>query len=340
MSDDGRRHPTVATGRPTEPWADFRAALLDDGVLLATDVDGVYGRSATYESVADAIDRLVLRVGADQDALSVRFPPVMPWSNFVEERVPRVVPRPDGVDPHVPGRRARHHAELVHAAESGEDRAPLLESTDMVLCPAVCHPLYPTQSGTLPEGGRRSSRSTATASATSPAPTRSGCRPSASTTTSTSGPPRGHAPTATGGSTGASTCSADWGSTVESVVANDPFFGRPGRMLAANQRSEELKYEIVAPVFAEGRPTAISSSNCHLDHFSRPFAIDTADGRAGPHGLLRLRRRPDHAGPARPPRHRPGRLARRRPVPCCGPRRPAADPGPGRGPMTVGLPTC
>ena len=68
------------------------------------------------------------------------------------------------------------------------------------------------------------------------------------------------------------------GLEVEAVVANDPFFGRPGRMLAANQRSEELKFEIVTPVFAARRETAISSSNCHLDHFSRPFEIYTADG--------------------------------------------------------------
>jgi hypothetical protein len=64
------------------PWSTFRGALLADGILLATDVDGVYGRSATYEAIAEAIDRLVLRVGADQDAVSVRFPPVMPWSIF------------------------------------------------------------------------------------------------------------------------------------------------------------------------------------------------------------------------------------------------------------------
>ena len=44
------------------------------------------------------------------------------------------------------------------------------------------------------------SRSTATASATSRAPTRSGCRPSASTTTSTWAPPTGPGPTATTGS--------------------------------------------------------------------------------------------------------------------------------------------
>ncbi len=68
------------------------------------------------------------------------------------------------------------------------------------------------------------------------------------------------------------------GLPVSSVIANDPFFGRPGRMLAANQRNEELKFELVTPVFESGRSTAISSSNCHLDHFGRPFGIETADG--------------------------------------------------------------
>ena len=136
-----------------EPWADFRSALLDDGVLLATDVDGVYGRSATYESVADAIDRLVLRVGADQQAMSVRFPPVMPWTNFVKNGYLESFPDQMG-SIHTFRGDEKAHAELVHAAEEGRDRGPLLESTDMVLCPAVCHPLYPTQSGTLPEGGR------------------------------------------------------------------------------------------------------------------------------------------------------------------------------------------
>ncbi len=49
-------------------------------------------------------------------------------------------------------------------------------------------------------------------------------------------------------------------------------------MLAANQRNEELKLEIVSPMFATGRQTAISSSNCHLDHFGLPFGIESADG--------------------------------------------------------------
>ena len=68
------------------------------------------------------------------------------------------------------------------------------------------------------------------------------------------------------------------GLDVESVVANDPFFGRPGRMLAANQRTEELKYEIVAPVFAEGRPTAISSRTATSTTSLGPSPSTRADG--------------------------------------------------------------
>ena len=60
--------------------------------------------------------------------------------------------------------------------------------------------------------------------------------------------------------------------------ANDPFFGRVGRILADNQRAETLKYEIVSPIDSLERPNAIGSSNCHLDHFGQPFGIATADG--------------------------------------------------------------
>jgi seryl-tRNA synthetase len=259
-----------------EPWAVFRGALLAEGILLATDVDGVYGRSATYEAVAEGIDRLVLRVGADQDALSVRFPPVMPWSTFQKNGYLESFPDQMG-SVHTFRGDERLHAELVHRAESGEDRGELLETTDLVLCPAVCHPLYPTQTGTLPEGGRR-------------VEVYGYCfRHEPSTDPFRMQAFRQHDYVYLGTPDGARAHRDEWidrglevlgslGLEVEAVVANDPFFGRPGRMLAANQRSEELKYEIVAPVFASGRPTAISSSNYHLDHFSRPFGIDTADG--------------------------------------------------------------
>jgi len=274
MGTDSDLHP--GTGDPEPPWADFRAALVTDGILLVTDVDGVYGRSATYEAIAEAIDRLVLRVGADQDALSVRFPPVMPWSTFQKNGYLESFPDQMG-SVHTFRGDERLHAELVRRAESGEDRGPLLETTDIVLCPAVCHPLYPTQSGRMPDGGRR-------------VEVYGYCfRHEPSTDPFRMQAFRQHDYVYLGTPEGARTHRDEWlgrglevlaglGLDVEPVVANDPFFGRPGRMLAANQRMEELKYEIVTPVFASGRPTAISSSNCHLDHFSRPFGIETDDG--------------------------------------------------------------
>ena len=68
------------------------------------------------------------------------------------------------------------------------------------------------------------------------------------------------------------------GLDIEVVVANDPFFGRVGRMLAANQREEALKLEFVTPITSTESPTAISSVNRHHDHFGLTFGISTADG--------------------------------------------------------------
>ena len=65
---------------------------------------------------------------------------------------------------------------------------------------------------------------------------------------------------------------------VRDEVANDPFFGRAGRMLAANQRGDALKFEVVATIANADKPTAIVSCNCHQDHLTVPFGISTADG--------------------------------------------------------------
>src|SRR5258706_8251455 len=46
-------------------------------------------------------------------------------------------------------------------------------------------------------------------------------------------------------------------------VANDPFFGRAGRMLAANQRDQTLKFELLVPITSTEKPTACCSFNYH-----------------------------------------------------------------------------
>ncbi len=259
-----------------DPWTPFRNLLLAEGLLIPTGVDGLYGRSATYESVAEALDRLVLRVGADQDATSVRFPPVMPWATFEGNGYLESFPDQMG-SVHTFRGDEGDHAELLRRTEAKEDRAPMLVTTDMVLCPAVCHPLYPTMGGVLPDGGRR-------------VEIYGYCfRHEPSTDPFRMQAFRQHDYVYLGTPEGARAHRDQWierglgvlaglGLEVEAVVANDPFFGRPGRMLAANQRNEELKLEIVTPVYPTNRPTAISSSNCHLDHFGRPFGIRSADG--------------------------------------------------------------
>ena len=54
-------------------------------------------------------------------------------------------------------------------------------------------------------------------------------------------------PGATAGSSAASSCCACLGLDAAPMLASDPFFGRSGRMLAASQREQALKVEILVP---------------------------------------------------------------------------------------------
>ena len=46
-------------------------------------------------------------------------------------------------------------------------------------------------------------------------------------------------------------------------VATDPFFGKGGKMLAASQREQKLKFEVLVPVISRENPTACCSFNYH-----------------------------------------------------------------------------
>lgn len=70
----------------------------------------------------------------------------------------------------------------------------------------------------------------------------------------------------------------DLGLSVEVVPANDPFFGRPGRLRASVQLAHRLKWEMTAEV-ADGRVQAVASANCHESHFGEAFTISDRSGR-------------------------------------------------------------
>ncbi|MDF2704489.1 MAG: putative aminoacyl-tRNA synthetase [Nonomuraea muscovyensis] len=67
------------------------------------------------------------------------------------------------------------------------------------------------------------------------------------------------------------------GLPAERRPANDPFWGRPGRLLASAQRADRLKWELSADV-ADGVRQAVVSVNHHKEHFGAAFGIRTADG--------------------------------------------------------------
>ena len=61
-------------------------------------------------------------------------------------------------------------------------------------------------------------------------------------------------------------------------VANDPFFGRAGKLLADNQRMQNLKFELLVPVNDGAGPTACLSFNYHMTYFGDTWNIRTPDG--------------------------------------------------------------
>ena len=70
------------------------------------------------------------------------------------------------------------------------------------------------------------------------------------------------------------------GLPAKSDVASDPFFGRGGKILAAGQKEQKLKFEVLVPVISLEDPTAVCSFNYHQDHFGSVFGIKQASGEA------------------------------------------------------------
>jgi seryl-tRNA synthetase len=254
----------------------FRDELVAAGVLLPTASDGIYGRSSVYEDIVAGLEGLVNATAASEGSVSYRFPPVMPRSVLEQSGYLSSFPDMIGSVSIFRGDNS-DHKRLIEVAQSGGEWTSFLEAADVSLCPAVCHPLYPTLRGTLPEGGRRYDVS-------------GWCfRREPSLDPARMQSFRQHDLVYVGDAERARQHRDRWlqlgadildslGLVVETVVANDPFFGRVGRILAENQRTETLKYEIVTPINSVEHPTAIASANCHLDHFGDPFGIVSAGG--------------------------------------------------------------
>ena len=256
--------------------AQFHDDLVDAGLLIPMGVRGVYGRGTDFERVIERFDALVSKEGAKLGPELMRFPPIFSRANY--EKIDHISNFPDLMGSlHTFTGDDKDHRAMLDKFQRKEDWSRDLAASQVMMTPAICYPLYPTATGTLPAGGRRVDlMGYAFRHEPSDDPARMQIF-------------RMHEFVRLGTPEEALEHRQFWldkgaeifasvGLAVEKVPANDPFFGRGGKVQKAIQREQDLKYEFVIPICSTEKPTAIGSCNYHLDHFGTAFDIRTHDG--------------------------------------------------------------
>jgi seryl-tRNA synthetase len=254
----------------------FLHDLVETGLLKSTGVPGMYGRGRVFESVVDAIDALVSETGRAEQPEVVRFPPIISRRQLERSEYLESFPNLVGSIHSFAGDE-RAHRDLLAGVSAGTDWTVHLAPTDVVLTPAACYPLYPTVTGTLPDGGRLFDVS-------------SYCfRHEPSQDPARMVMFRMHEYVRFGDPDIVRRWREQWlrlghdvtrrlGLAAVAQPASDPFFGRSGQLLARSQRDKGLKTELVVPIGDTERPTAAISVNYHLEHFGELFDIRTHRG--------------------------------------------------------------
>lgn len=260
------------------PAGSFLDRLFEDGVLVPTGVDGLYGRSGAFEEVIDGFERLVERFARADGAVKIHFPPAMPRVNMEKSGYLKSFPQLAGSICSFMGNDA-DHCRLIEALTEGRDWSEFQQPTDVVLTPAACYPLYPTVAakGRVPDAGLLFDlKSYCFRHEPSQEPTRMQLF-------------RMRENVCIGTPEQVKDFRERWlgrgpemiralGLPCELDVANDPFFGRGGKLMARNQRDQQLKFELLVPVNDGAGPTACLSFNYHQDHFGSLWGMVREDG--------------------------------------------------------------
>jgi len=261
-----------------EAYKKYQQELLDAGLLVASGVPGVYGLSGVFEGIVEAFEDYVTTMGEHLKPEVVRFPPIINRDTYLGTDHMETFPDLMG-SVHTFEGKEKDHIAMVQHQQAGEDWTQDLVPTDVMMVPAACYPLYPTASGTtLPEQGRMVDlRAFVFRHEPSVDPARMQIF-------------RQREYVRLGSPEQALAHRDYWlqrgedmlrsvGLEVKSIVANDPFFGRGGRVMAATQKEQELKYELVVPIATTEKLTAVTSCNYHVDHFGHGFNIKSHDGK-------------------------------------------------------------
>jgi seryl-tRNA synthetase len=258
--------------------AEFLGELTAAGLLLESGVPGVYGHSDTFEEIRD---RLADRLSAEargRGAERLRFPPVIPRRQLESSGYLASFPHLAGSVYSFEGDEGQARVQGERAA-AHEDWSEFQEPTELTMMPAACYPVYPAiaRRGRLAPGGVFVDAGGAWVFRHEPShdPMRRQIF-------------HQHELVRIGEPEVVLAWRDEWaergleilhglGLAAELDVANDPFFGRRGRMLARNQQAEKLKLELLVPI-AGPEPTACASFNHHRDHFAATYGLQLSDG--------------------------------------------------------------
>ncbi|WP_020203282.1 MULTISPECIES: amino acid--[acyl-carrier-protein] ligase [Cupriavidus] len=273
-------------GDPQAGQRRYQQALIAAGLLIPSGVDGVYGRSAVFEAIADGLNVAVSALGADQRAEVMRFPPAMSRKDFEASGYLKSFPQLAGTVHSFCGSDRDHHR-LLARLEDGEEWADEQRPTRVVLTPAACYPIYPAvaRRGPMPPQGLV-------------VDVLSYCfRHEPSIDPARMQMFRQREYVRLGNAEQIIAFRQLWMERGQQLagllelphevdVANDPFFGRGGKIVADSQRELKLKFELLVPINEGAPPTACMSFNYHMDHFGQVWELRTADGEPAHTGCV------------------------------------------------------
>ncbi len=268
--------------------AEFRAAtpdqtqfldeLTEAGLLIETGEPGVYGASGVFDDIREGLDALISRSSEPDQAERLSFPPVMPRCHMEANGYLKSFPHLAGTVFSFAGTEAQA-GEQYERASHHQDWSGFQTMTDLVLTPAACYPVYPAMAarGPLPSGGATVDTGAALVFRSEPSGDPARLQMFHMRELVRLGDPDAVAAWRDAWRDRALELLCGLGLDARFDLANDPFFGRGGRMLAASQREQALKFEIVVPI-AGAEATAVASFNYHQDHFGHAHGLTLADG--------------------------------------------------------------
>ncbi len=265
----------------------FLDELIGYGLLIPTGVPGVYGRSGEFEQLIDYLDAGITRLARNDGAEVMRFPPTLSRRTIESSGYVQCFP-------HLLGTVHCYHGdewenlERIKGIDGHDGRWTKSQlACQVVLTPAACYPVYPAiaQRGRLPEKGRLVDVcSYCFRHEPSDDPTRMQAF-------------RIREFVRLGLPADVKAFRNEWlsrgrqllealGLRCRVTVANDPFFGPAGEMLALMQRDEQLKFELQVPAGGAEEWTACISVNFHRDHFGKAFNLRTSTGERANTGCV------------------------------------------------------